>query len=72
VNIGLAAAESKMLAVDAGIAAADRKQFPTAFNNLTVACNACHTYMEHPYIAIKAPDSAATSVFTDQDFRPSP
>jgi hypothetical protein len=64
--------EPKMQAVDAAIAAADPKQFATAFNNLTVACNACHTYMEHPYIAIKVPDSAATSVFTDQDFRPSP
>jgi hypothetical protein len=64
--------EPKMFAVDAAIAAADPKQFATAFNNLTVACNACHTYMEHPYIAIKVPDSAATSVFTDQEFRPSP
>jgi hypothetical protein len=64
--------EPKMLAVDAAIAAADLKQFATAFSNLTVACNACHTYMEHPYIAIKVPDLAATSVFTDQEFRPSP
>jgi hypothetical protein len=64
--------DPKMQAVDAAIAAADPKQFATAFNDLTAACNPCHTYMEHPYIMIKVPDSSATSVFTHQEFRPSP
>jgi hypothetical protein len=76
-NIGVEEAtkaiiEPKMQTLDAAIAAADPKRFATAFNNLTAACNACHAYMERPYITIKVPDLAATSVFPDQEFRPLP
>jgi hypothetical protein len=62
----------QMDSVDAAIAAADPKHFTAAFNGLTAACNACHAYMEHPYITIKVPDLAASSVLPDQEFRPLP
>jgi hypothetical protein len=62
----------KMQAVDAAIAAADSKQFAKVYNDLTAACNACHTYMEHPFLVIKVPDSATNPVYPDQDFSASP
>jgi hypothetical protein len=59
-------------AVDAAIAAGDAKQFASAFVDLTHACNACHTYMEHPYLKVRVPGSAAMSLYPNQDFAPSP
>lgn len=57
-------------AVDAAIAAGDPKQFGTAYLALTQACNACHVYMEHPYIVIQTPRSGDSSAYPGQDFRP--
>jgi hypothetical protein len=64
--------EPKLHAVDDAIAAADSKRFATAYQDLTAACNACHTYMEHPFLVIKVPNSAVSSLYPDQDFHPSP
>ena len=59
-------------AVDKAIAAADSKRFGKAFADLTAACNACHLYMEHPYIVIKVPEALTADAYPDQDFRPNP
>lgn len=64
--------EPKMQALDAAIAAADSKQFAARYIELTAACNACHAYMEHPFIVVKVPQSAAQSIYPTQDFRPIP
>ncbi len=55
-------------AVDAAVAAADLARFNTAYDALTKACNACHVYMERPYITVRVPDPAAASAYPDQDF----
>ncbi|HWY63301.1 MAG TPA: hypothetical protein VNW15_15475, partial [Rhizomicrobium sp.] len=62
----------KMDAMDAAIAAADAKQFSSAYEELTTACNACHTYMEHPFLVIKVPDAAADAAHPDQDYKEAP
>ncbi len=58
--------------VDAAIAAADPARFAAAYAGLSTACNACHMYMERPYIVVKSPDPAAVPVYADQDFSPVP
>lgn len=62
----------KMDALDAAIAAADAKQFSTAYAELTAGCNACHTYMEHPFMVIKVPEGTVNTAHPDQDFKPAP
>jgi hypothetical protein len=62
----------KIQAVDASIAAADAKRFVASFTELTTACNACHTYLEHPFLVIRVPDPESKSLYPDQDFSPSP
>lgn len=57
-------------AMDAAIKAKDSAQFTKAYGELTAACNACHQGMEHPFLVIKVPDSAAMASFPDQDFGP--
>jgi hypothetical protein len=59
-------------AVDAAIAAADPRRFAMAYQDLTAACNACHVFMEHPFIVIGVPASAAKSSFPDQEFGVAP
>lgn len=76
-NIGVAEAttnivEPNLQALDAAIAAADAKRFAAAFGGLTAACNACHAYMERPYISIKVPDATTPPDFSDQEFGPLP
>ena len=58
-------------AVDAAVATGDAARFATAYRQLTAACNACHVYMEHPYIVIQVPGSAGAS-YPDQNFHPQP
>jgi hypothetical protein len=53
--------------VDAAIKAADPAQFPTAYGEMTAACNACHAGLEHPFVVIKVPDAPN---YPDQEFRP--
>lgn len=60
--------EPQLQAIDAAIAAADPKRFAAAYADLTTACNACHTYMEHPFIIIKTPDPNKGSPYPDQVF----
>jgi hypothetical protein len=60
----------KMKAVDAAISAADAKQFLNAYAELTEACNACHIYMEHPFLVIKVPEGLRDSAHADQVFSP--
>ncbi len=62
----------QMDAVDAAIAAGDVRRFATSYEALTQACNACHVYMEHPYIVIQVPGAAAAAAYTDQNFHPLP
>jgi len=59
-----------LLALDEAIAKADSKQFAAHYNELTAACNACHIYMEHPYVVITGPKSPAATAYPDQEFRP--
>lgn len=58
--------------LDAAIAAADPKRFSVAYQGLTQGCNACHTYMEHPFLVIKTPSAPAAVVYPDEDFKPAP
>lgn len=56
-------------AIDAAIAAGDSKQFVRAYSDLTSGCNACHSYMEHPFIVIRVPEvDTKNSVYPDEDF----
>jgi hypothetical protein len=59
----------KLNAVDAAISAGDPKQFAATYLALTEACNACHVYMEHPYIVVQIPRSGDTSAYPGQAFR---
>jgi hypothetical protein len=59
----------KLNAVDAAISAGDPRQFGNAYLALTDACNACHVYMEHPYIVVQIPRSRDTSAYPGQVFR---
>ena len=43
----------------------DSEQFKTAFDNLTMACNACHQAAGQGFIVIKRPD---TLPFSNQEF----
>lgn len=58
----------RLQGIDAAIAGADVEQFAKAYENLTVGCNACHSYMEHPFHVVKVPNALQESVFADQDF----
>jgi hypothetical protein len=49
--------EPKMQAVAAAIRTGNQKQFATSYADLTAACNACHTFLEHPFLVIKVPDT---------------
>ncbi len=62
----------KIEAVDRAIATADAKGFRASYAELTNACNACHTYLEHPYHVIKIPTEESKAVYPDQDFSPAP
>ena len=62
----------QMAMLEKAIAAADRKKFALAYDNLTSACNACHTYMEHPFIVIRTPQSPQDVAYPDQDFKAAP
>src|SRR3954465_4663965 len=48
----------KLNAMDAGVGGAEPKRFSAAYGQLTTGCNDCHTYMEHPFLVIKAPEGA--------------
>ncbi len=58
----------QLQAVDAAVAAADPARFTSAYDGLTNACNACHVYMERPYLAVKVPDPSAPPAYPAQDF----
>jgi len=62
----------QMQAIQAAIDSADVQKFNTAYRNLTTACNACHTYLEHPYIVIKVPDGPNDTAHPDQSYAPAP
>jgi hypothetical protein len=62
----------KMDAMDAAIAAADANKFSSAYQEMTTACNACHTYMEHPFLVITVPQGAVDTAHSDQDFKAAP
>jgi hypothetical protein len=62
----------KIQAVDEAIAKADSARFASAYNDLTTACTACHTYMEHPFIVIRVPEATGNTPFPNQDFSATP
>jgi hypothetical protein len=62
----------KLKAMDAAIVATDPKQFARAYEDVTAACNACHSYMEHPFYMIKVPASTPTALYPDQEFGANP
>jgi hypothetical protein len=57
-----------MNAMDSAIATGGSKEFEKAYVELTAACNACHVYMEHPFLVIKVPDLGAAAPYADQEF----
>ena len=50
------------------IAAGDPAHFAKAYEELTAACNACHTYLEHPFLVIKVPSTRSASAYPNQNF----
>jgi hypothetical protein len=62
----------KMQALDGAIAAADAKRFATAYGDLTAACNACHVYLEHPFLVIEVPGAKSNTAYPDQSFSAKP
>jgi hypothetical protein len=60
--------DPKIKAIDAAIKAGNAKQFVKDYADLTAACNACHTFLEHPFLVIKVPDAASRTAYADQDF----
>jgi hypothetical protein len=63
-----AALSQPLALVDFAIKANEPHQFGEGYARLTAGCNACHATTDHPFVVIKAPDSAAA--FPNQDFQP--
>ena len=63
-----AAVTPPIAVLDFAIKANEPRQFAEAYGKLTAGCNACHSTTDHPFVVIKAPDSAAA--FPNQDFAP--
>jgi hypothetical protein len=63
-----AAVSQPIALLDFAIKAGEPRQFGEAYGRLTAGCNACHATTDHPFVVIKAPDSAAA--FPNQDFSP--
>jgi hypothetical protein len=59
--------DPKIQAIDAAIKAGNTKQFLEKYAGLTAACNARHTFLEHPFLVIKVPDAASRSPYADQN-----
>lgn len=59
--------DPKIKAMDAAIKDGNAKQFVKDYADLTAACNACHTFLEHPFLVIKVPDAASRSPYVDQN-----
>lgn len=64
--------EPKIEATEAAISAADPARFTRAYADLTAACNACHVYLEHSFLVVKAPEAAAPMAYPAQEFKPVP
>lgn len=58
--------------VDDAVARGDAKAFATAYRDVTDGCNACHTFMERPFLVMKVPDGKRERAYPDQDFKPRP
>jgi hypothetical protein len=63
-----AAVSQPLAQLDFAIKANEPHQFGEGYARLTAGCNACHATTDHPFVVIKAPDSAAA--FPNQDFQP--
>jgi hypothetical protein len=63
-----AALSQPLAQLDFAIKANEPHQFGEGYARLTAGCNACHATTDHPFVVIKAPDSAAA--FPNQDFQP--
>ena len=50
------------------IADGDLKHFARAYEELTASCNACHTYLEHPFLVVKVPLARSASAYPNQNF----
>jgi len=55
--------------MEVAIAAADVKQFMKVYEELTNACNACHAYLEHPFLVVKSPAVSTQRIYPDQEFK---
>jgi hypothetical protein len=62
----------KLHALEVAINAADSQQFSRSYGELTAACNACHAYLEHPFLVIRVPKAGATHNYADQEFSSTP
>ena len=54
-------------ALDEAIKARDPVRFNAAYQDLTNACNSCHTALQHGFVVIKVPDRSS---FPNQNFDP--
>ncbi len=61
--------EPQFDSTNAAILAGDTVRFAQAFARMTAACNACHTYLEHPFIVVKVPAPGQESAYPAQEFR---
>jgi hypothetical protein len=59
-------------ATEAAIATGNPTKFNKAYADLTDACNACHTFLEHPFIVIRVPIAPDTSAYPNQEFKGAP
>jgi hypothetical protein len=60
-----AALTAPLGAVEAAIRQKDPQKFATAYDQVTLGCNACHIELDHPFVVIKTPDASA---FPNQEF----
>ena len=54
--------------MDAAINTGNRIKFNEAYAKLTEGCNACHAFLEHPFIVIGIPNAAVDASKSDQRF----
>ena len=60
--------EPRFQTINAAISAGNGNRFNAAYAQLTEGCNACHAFLEHPFIVIKVPDAAVSATDSDQRF----
>ena len=61
--------EPKLASLEGTIKTGNSQAFAKAFSGLSDGCNACHAFMEHPFLVIKTPNATnVNSNYADQTF----